>query len=109
MDSLINQLNNNLSAATILSWVLFGFVVGAIAHFIDPSDVRGGIAGTIVTGILGAIAGGFVANLILGVDVTGFNLTSIVIAVVGALVLSLLERVLLRSDRHIKTISPKER
>jgi uncharacterized membrane protein YeaQ/YmgE (transglycosylase-associated protein family) len=70
----------------IISWILFGGVVGLIANLIDQRPARGGVLGAIILGIVGAIIGGFLGSLLLGVDVTGFNLSSLIVGVVGALV-----------------------
>lgn len=82
--------------SNIVFWLLFGLLVGVIAHLVDPADVRGGLIGTIITGIVGALIGGFVANTLFGLSITGFNLQSLLIAVAGALVLSFLERWIFR-------------
>lgn len=72
----------------ILTWVLFGLIVGVIANAIDPSPMQGGILGSIVLGILGAVVGGFLASAIFGLDgVTGFNFESFAVAVLGSLLL----------------------
>lgn len=71
----------------ILSWILFGLIVGIIANLIDPKRSEGGLLGSIVLGILGAVLGGFLGDLLFGVSVTGFNLSSFIVAVAGALIL----------------------
>jgi uncharacterized membrane protein YeaQ/YmgE (transglycosylase-associated protein family) len=71
----------------ILSWILFGLVVGIIAHAIDPLPNRGGILGSVLLGIVGALVGGFLANLIFGVAVTEFSFTAFLVAVGGSLLL----------------------
>jgi len=97
---MIDVFGTNVFLSTIVGWIIFGLIVGIIAHLIDPKNVRGGIVGTVLTGVIGALLGGFLANLIFGVGVTGFNLTSFIIAV--ALILAFLERMLLRNG-HIRT------
>lgn len=47
----------------ILSVILLGLIVGALAKFIMPGDDPGGIFITIGIGIAGALVGGFIANL----------------------------------------------
>jgi uncharacterized membrane protein YeaQ/YmgE (transglycosylase-associated protein family) len=81
----------------ILSWILFGLIVGVIAHAIDPAPNRGGIVGTMLLGIVGALVGGFLANLVFGITVTGFNLTSFLVAVAGSLILLLVGRAIRRA------------
>ncbi|MDH3647221.1 MAG: GlsB/YeaQ/YmgE family stress response membrane protein [Gammaproteobacteria bacterium] len=71
----------------ILSWILMGLIVGALAKFIMPGDDPGGIFITILIGIAGAFVGGFIASAVGLGTVTGFNLGSMVIAIGGALLL----------------------
>lgn len=99
----MEALTSDISILNLISWALFGLIVGSIIHFIDPGEVRGGVLGTILTGILGAVAGGFLANTFLGVGIAGFNLQSFAIAAGGALILGIVERFLFRGREHIKT------
>ena len=76
----------------IISWLIFGLIVGALAKWIMPGKDPGGIFITMLLGILGAMVGGFVASLIGLGSVSGFNLGSLIIAVAGALLLLWLYR-----------------
>ena len=78
----------------ILTWIILGGIVGAIAKLIMPGKDPGGIIVTILLGIAGAFVGGYVSTLLGFGTVTGFNPISLVIAVVGALVLLLLYRMI---------------
>ncbi|KKS70161.1 MAG: Transglycosylase-associated protein [Candidatus Daviesbacteria bacterium GW2011_GWA2_42_7] len=69
----------------ILTWIVFGLVVGIIANLIDPKPAQGGMSGTI-------LLGGFLGDLIFGVGVIGFNLSSFIVAVIGSLILLALSR-----------------
>ena len=73
----------NLSASTIVWWLVVGLVVGLLASFI----MRGGygIVGDIIVGIVGAFLGGFLASLV-GIGASGL-LGTIIIAVIGACIL----------------------
>jgi uncharacterized membrane protein YeaQ/YmgE (transglycosylase-associated protein family) len=71
----------------ILSWILLGLIVGALAKWIMPGPDPGGIGITILLGIAGAFVGGFVGTLIGLGSVSGFNPGSLVLAVGGALLL----------------------
>ncbi|RJQ27810.1 GlsB/YeaQ/YmgE family stress response membrane protein [Candidatus Parcubacteria bacterium] len=71
----------------ILTWILFGLIVGVIANFLDPRPSRGGIFGAIILGIVGALLGGFLSNFLFGIPLTGFDIRSLIIAVIGALIL----------------------
>ena len=78
----------------LLSFIIFGAIVGSVANFLDPRPSSGGILGSIVLGIVGAFVGGWLGNLILGATVTGFNLTSFILALVGAFVVLYIGRAL---------------
>lgn len=80
----------------IVSWVIFGLIVGIIANIIDPRPSSGGILGAIVLGIVGALLGGFLGNLLFGVGVTGFNFSSFIVAILGSLLLLFISRALVR-------------
>ncbi|MBI4059138.1 GlsB/YeaQ/YmgE family stress response membrane protein [Candidatus Microgenomates bacterium] len=80
----------------IISWIIFGAVVGIIANVLDPQPAKGGLLGAIVLGVIGAMVGGFLSSLFLGIDVTGFNLPSFAIAVGGSLLLLFIGRALAR-------------
>ncbi len=76
----------------ILTWIILGLIVGALAKWIMPGKDPGGIFVTIILGIAGAMIGGGVgAKLGLGA-VTGFNLASIGLATGGALLLLIIYR-----------------
>jgi uncharacterized membrane protein YeaQ/YmgE (transglycosylase-associated protein family) len=70
----------------LLSWALFGLIVGIVANAIDPAPNEGGLLGTVLLGVAGALVGGFFANLLFGVAVSGFDLISFIVAVAGSLV-----------------------
>jgi uncharacterized membrane protein YeaQ/YmgE (transglycosylase-associated protein family) len=46
----------------ILSWIVFGLVVGALAKLVMPGDDPGGIIVTILLGVAGAVAGGMIGR-----------------------------------------------
>ena len=46
----------------ILTWILFGLVVGVIAKLLMPGRDPGGFIVTILLGIAGALLGGFVGR-----------------------------------------------
>lgn len=47
---------------TILGWILFGLIVGAIAKLLMPGRDPGGFIITILLGIAGALLGGFLGR-----------------------------------------------
>lgn len=71
----------------ILSWILFGFIVGIVANTIDPSPNKRGFTGSVLLGIVGALIGGAFANLMFGIRVSQFNITTFLIAIAGSLLL----------------------
>ncbi len=71
----------------ILSWIVMGLIVGALAKFIMPGKDPGGLVITMLLGIGGAFVGGFIGSALGLGDFTGFNLGSIVLATGGALLL----------------------
>lgn len=71
----------------ILSWIILGLIVGALAKYIMPGDDPGGLLVTILIGIAGAFTGGFIGSFFGIGAVSGFNLMSILVALGGALLL----------------------
>ena len=47
---------------TILGWILFGLIVGALAKLVMPGRDPGGIIITMLLGIAGAVIGGFIGR-----------------------------------------------
>jgi uncharacterized membrane protein YeaQ/YmgE (transglycosylase-associated protein family) len=71
----------------ILSWIVLGLIVGAVAKVIMPGKDPGGLIVTILIGVAGALVGGFIASALGLGSVRGFDLRSLVIAIGGALLL----------------------
>lgn len=71
----------------VLSWVVLGLIVGALAKWIMPGPDPGGLIFTMLLGIAGAFVGGFIATFLGWGTVTGFNPGSVAIATGGALLL----------------------
>ena len=77
---------------TILGWIIFGLIVGALAKLVMPGRDPGGIIVTIVLGIVGALVGGWLGRAIGWYgpgEPAGF-----VMALLGALILLGLYRLL---------------
>jgi uncharacterized membrane protein YeaQ/YmgE (transglycosylase-associated protein family) len=73
----------------IITWVIFGAIVGWIASKIAGTDDQQGWILNIVLGIIGAFVGGFLWGLITDGDVDiGFNIGSLLIAILGAVIVS---------------------
>jgi uncharacterized membrane protein YeaQ/YmgE (transglycosylase-associated protein family) len=70
---------------TILGWILFGLVVGAIAKLLMPGRDPGGIIVTMLLGIAGAVLGGF-AGRAMGFYAAGES-AGFLMALIGAVLL----------------------
>jgi uncharacterized membrane protein YeaQ/YmgE (transglycosylase-associated protein family) len=79
----------------ILTWVIWGLFVGALARLLLPGRQRLGIALTIVLGVVGSLLGGFLATEVLNIgDSNHADFGSFVIAVAtSVLLLAIFERV----------------
>lgn len=51
---------------SIISWIVFGLIVGIIARLLVPGPQSLGLLGTILLGIAGSFLGGFIVYLIAG-------------------------------------------
>lgn len=49
---------------SILGWIIFGLVVGAVAKFVMPGKDPGGLVVTMALGIAGAFVGGFLGQVL---------------------------------------------
>lgn len=74
----------------IISWLLFGLVVGAIARFLVPGKQPMHWMGTVVLGILGSFLGGGISYLLFGSSNGQINPAGLVMSIVGAVALVLL-------------------
>jgi uncharacterized membrane protein YeaQ/YmgE (transglycosylase-associated protein family) len=75
----------------IISWAIWGLVVGMVARLLIPGRQPIGIIWTIALGVVGALAGGFIATELLDIaDSDEFDFGSFLIAVAGSVVLLLL-------------------
>jgi uncharacterized membrane protein YeaQ/YmgE (transglycosylase-associated protein family) len=77
---------------SILGWIVFGLIVGALAKLVMPGRDPGGILVTIVLGIVGAVLGGWLGRAI-GLYGPG-EPAGFVMALIGALILLGLYRLL---------------
>jgi uncharacterized membrane protein YeaQ/YmgE (transglycosylase-associated protein family) len=78
---------------SVLGWIVFGLIIGAIAKLLMPGRDPGGIIITILLGIVGALLGGFFGRA-LGLygpeEAAGF-----VMSLIGAILLLFLYRMLI--------------
>jgi uncharacterized membrane protein YeaQ/YmgE (transglycosylase-associated protein family) len=78
----------------ILSWILFGLVVGVIAKLLMPGRDPGGFIVTILLGIAGALIGGFIGRA-MGLYQTNEG-AGWLMSILGAIVLLALYRMMVR-------------
>lgn len=80
----------------ILSWIVFGLVVGIIAKLLMPGNDPGGFIVTVLLGIAGALVGGFVGRAF------GFygpnEVAGYLMSIVGAILLLALYRAVARRN-----------
>ena len=79
----------------ILSWIVFGLVIGIIAKLLMPGKDPGGFIITILLGIAGALIGGFIGRA-MGLYSAGQS-AGWIMSILGAIILLALYRMLLRS------------
>ena len=78
----------------ILSWILFGLVVGVIAKLLTPGRDPGGFIVTSLLGIAGALIGGFLGR---AMDLYGPNQAAgWIMSILGAVILLVLYRMMTR-------------
>ena len=78
----------------ILSWILFGLVVGIIAKLLMPGRDPGGFIVTILLGIAGALVGGFLGR---AMGFYGENQgAGWIMSILGSIVLLALYRMMVR-------------
>jgi len=71
----------------LISWLVMGLIVGALAKWIMPGKDSRSVVGTVVVGIVGSMLGGWLGSMLGLGGVDGFNLGSLAVATAGALLL----------------------
>lgn len=71
----------------IISWVVFGAIVGLIARAVMPGRQSMGALATILLGIAGSFIGGLIGNYFFGRHLFAFHAAGWIGSIVGALVL----------------------
>lgn len=72
------------TAGSVITWIILGILVGAIAKWIMPGRQGGGIIATTILGIIGGLVGGFIGRSLIGWDVVGLDWRSILMAILGS-------------------------
>lgn len=70
----------------ILSWIIFGSIVGIVINAIDTTS-EGRYVRSIILGVTGAIVGGITTNFLLKGNFVGFNEFSFFVAILCSLLL----------------------
>jgi uncharacterized membrane protein YeaQ/YmgE (transglycosylase-associated protein family) len=70
---------------SIIGWILFGLIAGAIARMLYPGYERIGWGGTIVLGIVGSLVGGGLAYL-LRLGTSPYQPGGWIMSIIGALI-----------------------
>ena len=74
-----------MDCGSIISWAVFGLIVGAIARFFWPGRQPAGCLGTIVLGLVGSVAGGGVTHLLVDNPNHPFEPAGLLMSIVGAI------------------------
>ena len=53
-----------MDLTSIVTWIIFGGIVGLIARFLLPGRDSMGLVATVILGIIGSFVGGFLAQLL---------------------------------------------
>ena len=86
----------------IITWLIFGALVGWVASIIMKRNSEMGVVANIVVGVIGAGLGGWIASLLGIGTVSGFNFYSLLIAIAGACVLLLVIGLVQRATKTEK-------
>jgi uncharacterized membrane protein YeaQ/YmgE (transglycosylase-associated protein family) len=79
---------------TVITWIVFGLVVGALAKLVMPGRDPGGIIVTMLIGIAGAMLGGFLGRA-MGLYGPG-QAAGFLMSFLGAVILLMLYRMVAR-------------
>jgi len=71
---------------SVIGWVLFGLIAGAIARFLHPGYDTMGLGGTMVLGIVGSVLGGGIAYL-LRLGTSPYEPGGWIMSILGAIIL----------------------
>lgn len=77
---------------TLLSWIVFGLLVGVLANLIDPSPDKNDRVWSLGVGAAGSLIGGIAANLVFGLQLTSYSIRSFLISLFSALLFLSIQR-----------------
>jgi uncharacterized membrane protein YeaQ/YmgE (transglycosylase-associated protein family) len=75
---------------SIIGWIFFGLLAGAVARLVTPGKQSIGCFGTLAVGVIGALLGGLLGEAVFEDEIEfGWDLKPFLLAVAGAVVLLL--------------------
>ncbi|HMF61878.1 MAG TPA: GlsB/YeaQ/YmgE family stress response membrane protein [Vicinamibacterales bacterium] len=80
----------------ILSWIVFGLVVGIIAKLLMPGKDPGGFIVTMLLGVAGSLIGGFIGRAFTSSAPGQSAGAGYIMSIVGAIILLALYRMMVR-------------
>lgn len=80
----------------ILSWIVFGLVVGIIAKLLMPGKDPGGFILTILLGVAGSLVGGFIGRAVTGNHPGESSGAGYLMSILGAIILLAIYRMMVR-------------
>jgi uncharacterized membrane protein YeaQ/YmgE (transglycosylase-associated protein family) len=75
-----------MGVTSIVSWVVFGLIIGALARFVMPGRQAMGWNMTILLGVVGSFAGGALSTLIFGSGEGLVRPSGWIMSILGALI-----------------------
>lgn len=77
----------------IVTWIIFGLVVGVIAKFLTPGRDPKGCMVTVLIGIAGSFVGGILSSVLTGSAIGGaIHPSGLIMSIIGAIILLLVYR-----------------
>jgi len=73
----------------VISWTVFGLIVGAIARLLVPGEQSIGILGTMLLGVVGSFVGGFIGALLFDGEIALSNPAGWIGGIIGAVIVLL--------------------
>jgi uncharacterized membrane protein YeaQ/YmgE (transglycosylase-associated protein family) len=75
-----------MSIGSVIGWIVFGLIVGALARLLMPGRQSMSWLLTIVLGIVGSFAGGIISSLLFGPSESFIQPSGLIMSVIGALI-----------------------
>ncbi len=75
-----------MDCGSLISWAIFGLIVGAIARFFWPGRQPVGCLGTIILGVVGSLVGGGISRVLFGNPDTPFEPAGLLMSIIGAII-----------------------